>query len=187
MPKIKASSWLLFILSGFLYFFIEYGIVRHETSKLLITVGILFLIYGWIIKSVDEGEVTFWVIVAILFRVSLLFAMPNLSDDFYRFIWDGHLLAAGYHPFAELPRYYIDHKINIPSIDQALFEKLNSPDYFTIYPPVNQFVFWLSVKLSPQSIPGSVLVMRSLIIGAEIGSMLLIGKILKHFQLLNNN
>ena len=187
MPKIKASSWLLFILSGFLYFFIEYGIVRHETSKLLIAVGILFLIYSWIIKSIDEGEVTFWVIVAIVFRVSLLFALPNLSDDFYRFIWDGRLLAAGYHPFAELPRYYIEHKINIPGIDQALFEKLNSPDYFTIYPPVNQFVFWLSVKLSPHSILGSVLVMRSLIIGAEIGSLLLIGKILKHYQLFNKN
>lgn len=187
MPKIKASSWLLFILSGFLYLFIEYGVVRHETSKLLIAVAILFLIYGWIIKSVDEKEVTFWVIVAIVFRVSLLFAMPNLSDDFYRFIWDGHLLAAGYHPFAELPRYYIEHKINIPGIDQALFEKLNSPHYFTIYPPVNQFVFWLSVKLSPHSVPGSVLVIRSLIIGAEIGSLLLIGKILKYYQILDKN
>lgn len=187
MPKVKASSWLLFILSGFLYFFIEYGIERQETSKLLIAVGILFLIYGWVIKSVEEKEVTFWVIAAIVFRVSLLFALPNLSDDFYRFIWDGHLLVAGYHPFAELPRHYIDNSIIIPGIDQALFEKLNSPDYFTIYPPVNQFVFWLSVKLSPHSVPGSVLVMRSLIIVAEIGSLLLMRKILKHCQLLNKN
>jgi alpha-1,6-mannosyltransferase len=187
MPKVKASSWLLFVFSGLLYFFIEYGIMRFETSKLLIAFAVLFLVYGWIITSVKEEEIGFWVVGSIAFRLTLLFALPNLSDDFYRFVWDGHLMAAGYHPFAEVPRYYIDHQLNISGIDQALFNKLNSPDYFTIYPPVNQFVFWLSVKLSPHSIFGSVVVMRSLIIGAEIGSLFLIRKVLKQFHLPTKN
>ncbi len=187
MPKVKATSWLLFIFSGLIYFFIEFEIIRYETSKLLIAFAILFLVYGWVIKSVIEEEVIFWIIASIAFRLTFLFALPNLSDDFYRFIWDGRLMAAGYHPFAELPRYYIDHHLNISGIDQTLFNKLNSPDYFTIYPPVNQFVFWLSVKLSPHSILGSVLVIRSLIIGAEIGSLFLILKILKHYELPNRN
>jgi alpha-1,6-mannosyltransferase len=187
MPKVKASSWLLFFFSWLLYFFIEFEIIRYETSKLLIAFAALFLAYGWIIKFVKGEEVIFWVIASIAFRLTFLFALPNLSDDFYRFIWDGRLMAAGYHPFAELPRYYIDHHLNISGIDWNLFSKLNSPGYFTIYPPVNQFVFWLSVKLSPHSIPGSVLVMRSLIIGAEIGSLFLILKILKHFELPSKN
>jgi alpha-1,6-mannosyltransferase len=110
-------------------------------------------------------------------------ALPNLSDDFYRFIWDGRLLAAGYHPFAELPRYYIGHHANIPGIDQVIFNQLNSPDYFTVYPPVNQFVFWLSAKISPHSVLGSVVVIRALIILAEVTSLWLMRKILNHFNL----
>ena len=187
MPKAKWQSWLLFVLVVFLYVFVEYGVQRHETSRLFIGVGILFLIYFWIVKTVQEKEIVFWIIASITFRLSLLFALPNLSDDFYRFIWDGHLLAAGYHPFAELPRYYIERNIYIPGIDQALFEKLNSSDYFTIYPPVNQFIFWLSAKLSPHSIFGSVVVMRSLIIAAEVGSLLLIRRILNHYNLPKKN
>lgn len=184
MTNVKAKSWLLFMLSGFLYIFIEYAVMRHETSKLLISLGVLFSIYVWISKSFDESEVTFWLLAAISFRVSLLFAVPNLSDDFYRFIWDGRLLASGYHPFAELPGYYVNQTTIItPGIDKDLFQKLNSPNYFTIYPPVNQFIFWLSVKLSPHSILGSVIVMRSVIISAEIGTILLIQKILKHYSL----
>ena len=183
MPKVKASSWLLFIFSALLYFFIEYEIIRYETSKLLIAFAVLFLLYGWIIKSLKDEDVKFWVIASIAFRLILLFALPNLSDDFYRFIWDGHLMAGDYHPFAELPRYYIDHQLNISGIDQTLFSKLNSPDYFTVYPPVSQFVFLLSVKLAPHSLLGSVLVMRSLIIVAEIGSLFLIQKILLRYKL----
>ncbi|MBK6994407.1 MAG: hypothetical protein IPH31_05610 [Lewinellaceae bacterium] len=29
----------------------------------------------------------------------LLFSIPNLSDDYVRFLWDGHLTVAGIHPF----------------------------------------------------------------------------------------
>ena len=184
MFNVKAQSWLLFMLSGFLYLFIEYAVLRHETPRLLISFGVLFFIYVWITKSFDDSEISFWLFAAIAFRLSLLFALPNLSDDFYRFIWDGRLLASGYHPFAELPGYYINQTTIItPGIDKDLFQKLNSPNYFTIYPPVNQFIFWLSVKLSPHSILGSVIVMRSVIISAETGTILLIQKILKHYSL----
>ncbi|MEK6782006.1 MAG: glycosyltransferase 87 family protein [Bacteroidota bacterium] len=187
MPKVKASSWFLFIGSAFLYVFVEYDITRHDTFGLFSCAGVLFLIYAWVMRSVDESEVSYWLIASLLFRSSLWFALPNLSDDFYRFIWDGRLLAAGFHPFAELPRYYMEHSEVIPGIDRTLFEKLNSPDYFTIYPPISQFVFWLSVRLSPKSIFGSVVVIRSLIIASEVGSLLLIRKILKHYNLPNKN
>ncbi|MBK5277804.1 MAG: hypothetical protein JJE09_02965 [Bacteroidia bacterium] len=183
MPRIKPLSWLLLLFTGLLYVFVEYSVMRHETLTLIICLTILFLIYLWIVRSIDDYEVSFWIAVSIGFRASLLLALPNLSDDFYRFIWDGRLLAAGYHPFAELPRYYIENKANIPGINNELFKLLNSPDYFTIYPPVNQFVFWLSAKISPQSILGSVVVIRSLIIAAEVGSLLMIRKILKHYDL----
>ena len=73
--------------------------------------------------------------------------------------------------------------ISVPGIDKELFQKLNSPDYFTIYPPVAQFIFWVSVKVSPQSIYGSLLVMKTIIFIAELGSLLVIKKLLEQLKL----
>lgn len=169
------------------YLYIGYGIERHETVPLLAIYSALFLIYLVIIKETPDNQIQFWILAAVVFRVVLLMAVPNLSDDAYRFIWDGRLLASGYHPFAELPAYYLQPGITIPGIDNVLFDKLNSPEYFTIYPPFAQFIFWLSVKLSPDSILGSIMVMRSLVIVAEVGSLVIIRSLLIKFKLPKKN
>jgi hypothetical protein len=44
---------------------------------------------------------------ALLFRLLLLFAVPALSDDFYRFLWDGRLSLEGINPFLYTPRQLI--------------------------------------------------------------------------------
>jgi hypothetical protein len=163
------------------YGLLAYVIQRHETSFLIPVYGILFLIYLWIINHDQSNQLSFWLVAAFLFRIIFIFSLPSLSDDFYRFIWDGRLWSAGYHPFAELPSTYLQK--NISGIDQVLFSYLNSPNYFTIYPPVSQLVFWISVKISPQSVLGSVIVMRLILVIAEAGSIVLIRKLLKRFSL----
>jgi alpha-1,6-mannosyltransferase len=185
--KQKSFNYLLLFTSLIFYCLLAFWIERHQTNLLLPAFGFLFASYLWSSRAENPKEILFWVYASIFFRCCFLFFIPHLSDDFYRFIWDGRLLAAGYHPFAELPRYYIENKISIEGIDQTLFQKLNSPDYFTIYPPVNQFIFWLSAKLSSGSILGSVIVMRSFILAAEVGNLWLIKKILRHYQLPEKN
>lgn len=183
MRKQKPLNYFLLLISFISYCLIAFQIERYETTQLLVSFGLLFLIYVWVLRSESETEISFWILAAILFRLCFLFSTPLLSDDFYRFIWDGRLLAAGIHPFAELPRYYIENTTIIPGIDKSLFDKLNSPDYFTIYPPVNQFVFWVAAKLSFGSITSSSLVIRLFILASEIGTIWLIKKILHHYQL----
>ncbi len=183
----KPINYFLLLSSLIFYCLLAFWIERHQTNLLLPAFGFLFASYLWVLRTETTKEILFWVYASILFRFCFLFAIPHLTDDFYRFIWDGRLLAKGYHPFAELPRYYIENKILLVGIDQALFDKLNSPDYFTIYPPVNQFIFWIAAKLSSRSILGSVVVMRVFILAAEVGSIWLIRKILLHFQLPEKN
>ena len=179
----KPINYSLLICSLFLYGLLGYYIQRHETVLLLPSYFSVFAIYLYItLKSPDENT-KFWFYASILFRITLLFSVPALSDDFYRFIWDGRLLASGYHPFAEVPSYYIQKGADIPGINIDLFQKLNSSYYFTIYPPVAQFIFWLGVKISPNSVYGSVLVMKSTVFLAEIGSLILIKKLLIRFKL----
>src|SRR5690606_9581327 len=138
----------------------------------------LFILYGWIWFTANDVSSTFWMYAAVLLRVSLLFAIPALSDDAYRFLWDGHLVAHGYHPFAHVPAYYIDHDIELGTLRDDLFQNLNSPGYFTIYPPIPQFTFWLAAIISPHSIVGGVVVMRLFILAAEIGNLYLIHALL---------
>jgi alpha-1,6-mannosyltransferase len=180
MLRQKPVEYVLIIISLACYCFIAYEIPRHATLPLFTAYGILFLIYLWIFNRSSNQSVPFWVLVSLCFRVSLLFALPQLSDDFYRFIWDGRLLAAGQHPFAALPGEYL--KLNILGINQDLYNHLNSKEYFAIYPPVAQYVFWVAVKISPNSILGSVIVIRIFILLAEIGSIFLMIKLLKKFN-----
>lgn len=177
MLRQKPKYYLLILVCALGYGLIAYSIQRFETQFLLPVYATLFLAYAWITKHAQEEQIFFWLLVAFLFRFIFLFSLPSLSDDFYRFIWDGRLWSAGYHPFSELPSAYVQQ--GITGIDKELFSKLNSPEYFTIYPPVSQFVFWGSVKISPQSILGSVIVMRTILLLAEAGSVFIMYKLLK--------
>ncbi len=181
MPKQKSHHYFLQLISLSLYIAIGYGIQRYETFPLLIFCFLAFSIYAWVCSLKEETN--FWTFAGILFRASLLFSVPALSDDVYRFIWDGRLLAAGLHPFAEVPEYYMTHHLSIPGIVPELYEKLNSKTTHTVYPPLAQFVFWLSVKLSPGSIYGSILVMKIIIFSFEVGTLVIIKKLLSHFKL----
>ncbi|MFT4759971.1 MAG: alpha-1,6-mannosyltransferase [Paraglaciecola sp.] len=143
-----------------------------------------FAIYAYILKKIDtKNTIYFFVATGIFLRLVLLFSYPNLSDDLYRFIWDGRLLINGFNPFDHLPTHYIDNKIAVEGITPELFAKLNSPEYFTIYPPIAQLTFATAVGLFPNSIWGSALVMKLFLFLFETGSILLIIKLLQKLKL----
>ena len=187
MAKQSLQTYLFFIISLVGYCLFSFQLQRPDTASLLSTFVILFAVYWYASKPGEENQIKFWVAAAILFRLCFLFSIPTLSDDFYRFIWDGRLLTSGFHPFANVPRYYIENTILISEFDLQLFTKLNSPDYFTIYPPLNQFIFFLAAKIAGNSILGSVVVMRISILASEIGSLIIIDKLLGHYQLPKKN
>lgn len=74
--------------------------------------------------------------VALLLRLVLLCAPPQLSDDSYRYLWDGGNLLRGINPYAAAPATVA------PSPERAqLHGRINHPQYVTIYPPMAQLVF----------------------------------------------
>ncbi len=183
MPKTSAKQWLVAIILFIGVAFIGYFIERTDTVFILSTFSFLFGLSWWIFYSVEEQSVNFWIAVGIGLRLLLLFSVPTLSDDVYRYLWDGRLLANGIHPFSEVPEYFIKENILPSVLNQELFNKLNSPNYFTIYPPVAQAIFWSASKISSENIFVGIIVIRVLVIGAEIGSILLIKKLLADFAL----
>jgi hypothetical protein len=62
-------------------------------------------------------------------RGSLVGTSPWLSDDVYRYLWEGRLLAAGGNPFAVAPK-------DVVGLDDALADLVNHGDMTSIYPPL---------------------------------------------------
>ena len=84
----------------------------------------------------------FLLLLGIVSRASLIFIFPGLSDDIYRFYWDGRLVLSGISPYGALPQDVLSK--NLPFLDQPLFDLLNSQQYYTIYPPISQLYYALS-------------------------------------------
>lgn len=117
----------------------------------------------------------------ILYRILACSALPLLSDDYFRFIWDGRLLAQGLNPYALRPEELLSA---LPAgLTQELFARLNSPTYYTIYPPLNQGIFALAAWLSPTSEYGAVLLMKAFLLGAELGTLFLLRALLRQWGL----
>ena len=185
MLKQNPLQYLLALVSLILFILIGYCIERHQTGPLFACYFSLFGIYILLIRKRKPaaGALSFWLLASILFRVVLVFATPALSDDFYRFIWDGRLLSAGYSPFSDVPSFYMDPVNALPGLDHELYDKLNSRNRFSSYPPICQLVFWMSAKISPDSIYGSVLAMKVILLLFEIGTLFLVKKLLEAMQL----
>lgn len=162
---------------------------RTNSFQLLGLFTIAFGAYSWLTfnQYTSDKLVHRLIVVGILARVFLVFFVPNLSDDFYRFVWDGRLLNLGINPFLELPSYYIEHQLHTDMLTKELFTQLNSQQYYTVYPPVLQGVFGFATFLFPNSIEGSVIVMKSVLLLCEIGSIYLIIQLLQHFKLPKSN
>ena len=76
--------------------------------------------------------------VGIVARLALLPLAPELSDDIYRYLWDGHVLLEGVNPYA-----YPPGDEALAAIRTAWHGEINHPGVPTIYPPLAQMLFGL--------------------------------------------
>lgn len=103
---------------------------------------------------------------ALLSRLILLASTPALSDDLYRYIWDGKVANAGEDPY----RYAPDAPELAPLRDR-LWAPINQKAQHTPYPPAAQAVFALTYRLAPDSVKAQQIV-------ATLADLLAIGALL---------
>ena len=88
---------------------------------------------------------TLIIIFALFFRIILWLSPPALSDDIYRYLWEGRLVSMDINPFEYAPDApQLEHMR-----DQDIFPQINHKNFVTIYPPLTQFIFSLSLQLHP--------------------------------------
>lgn len=179
----KNSPWvnLAYILTGGLTIYIGYFVARENTWLLLSLYTLLFASVVVIIRNTSTEDVDLGYYWGVLLRVLLIASIPKLSDDVYRFIWDGRLLLNFEDPYKYLPAHYLGQ--GLTGITQGLYDQLNSPDYLTVYPPLNQVIFFISTLFSPGSIVWSIVILRVIMIVFELGNISLIRKLLRHYKL----
>ncbi len=181
--------YLLLLLSGAAYYVLGYGIARENFLQVVSLFTFLFAAYFIAYGFFSITHFKHLLIAGIIFRILLLFSVPNLSDDVYRFIWDGRLAANGINPFSHLPSEIIQMP-PVTGITNELFGQLNSQGHYTIYPPVMQSIFWISAKSFPVNVFASIVFLKCIIIILELATFFLLIQLLKklslpkHFSLL---
>ncbi len=176
--------WIISLISLAGYILISYFIPRHHSLPLLSTYSLLFMGYLALYKLTRRTDLVNQAYgVAFLFRLAFLLLIPNLSDDVYRFLWDGYLVIDGYNPFQATPLSYLkDHAGTIQGIGIDLFNQFGK-DTYSSYPPLNQWVFALAVRLFPHSNFGVIVFIRCILLIFEAGNLVLIIKLLKRLKM----
>lgn len=179
---------LLFaVLSIAFYINFGYGLERSDFIKLIsIYTALFFTAYLLIEKIIPKSRDNFWFLagLGIIFRFVFIPAIPNLSQDFYRFLWDGRLLLQGVSPYLFTPSSSTALGVTIEQSQQLIdgMGELNA-GHFSNYPPINQLFFAIAALFAGKSILGSVVVLRVLIILADVGILYFGKKILEKLNL----
>ncbi len=155
-------------------------IPRHHSLSLGLAYFSAFFVYFWLCQFPPSKWSVLTIGVAV--RLLLFLTLPMLSDDIYRFIWDGKLLQNGLSPFAQLPSTIAGEGNFANGLNDELYQNLNSKDYFTIYPPLNQLIFWLGASIGGESWLTSANIIRVFLLVADVGSFFLLRKLLLHWK-----
>jgi hypothetical protein len=155
--KSGVLSWtnLLLVVVGLaLHAMYKRGLKAHTSFdifwfvRLALGQSALYLITAWAItraRATSHSTLVIVIVFAALFRLSILYTPPFLSDDIYRYIWDGRVQAASVNPFKYVPAD--EHLTSLR--DEAIYPKINRRDFArTIYPPLAQSIFWGTTRAS---------------------------------------
>jgi alpha-1,6-mannosyltransferase len=176
---LSLSQGAALLLSGAAYAALAYATPRVQFGQLLGLFAVALGAYAWLLRS--RLPVRWGLAAALAFRLLWLPAVPALSDDIYRFRWDGLLVSNGVNPFRFRPDELIadgaraafpdpvPRTAALPELQQ-LYRQLNSPHYYSVYPPVCQFAFGAAARAFPASDAGFAACLRVVILLAEGGA-----------------
>ena len=103
--------------------------------------------------------------VALAARLALLPVTPTLSDDIYRYVWEGKVAAHGGDPWRQRP-----NDASLAHLrDRTIHPRINHPELAAIYPPLAIAGFAVVAALSP-----TVLAMKSWVLLNDLALVLVL-------------
>ncbi|WP_425076802.1 mannosyltransferase [Psychroserpens sp. S379A] len=186
--KLNKVPLLLTFVSVTLYWFFAYDLIRTEYTKLIVLYSSLWLLFILLLKYAEDN-IRLLTIVAFLFRAVFILAIPNLSQDFYRFIWDGRMILEGFNPYIYTPEAFVQTQEFPISQSEELYAGMGqlNGSHFSNYPPINQLCFVIAGLFSSHSILGSAVILRLIIIAADFGTLVFGKRLLKQLDMSEKN
>ncbi len=150
----RSRTWLALAALGvaqLLVWCIGFGL--HQATEAYFVAFVLYLpacVLAWRPRALAPGAPTvgLLLVVAVLLRAVAVAHDPQLSDDLYRYVWDGRVQAAGINPYLYAP----DAEALAPLRDGAIWPRVNHKAQPTPYPPLSQVYFALVYRLAPESV-----------------------------------
>ena len=142
--------------------------------------GVQAAIYAGAVALVLRGGVSeraLWPILggAAILRVIAVSAPPFLSNDMYRYVWDGWVQAARINPYRYIPA---DPHLAFLR-DAVVFPNINRADYaHTIYPPAAEMIFLAGTRLAAWAALPPVLGLKLVLLALEAVGILAMVRLL---------
>ncbi|MBW3563196.1 MAG: DUF2029 domain-containing protein [Acidobacteria bacterium] len=146
------------------------------TPELTVLLGKPFYVVSLFISSIlwlivfagGQAKPVRWMFVAaILARFAAFDAAPVLSDDVWRYLWDGKVVAEGLDPYARAPS-----SLELRELRESWHDRINHPDVRSIYPPYAQLSFLIAHLFG-----GGLLSWRLMLFASDLGILFLLARI----------
>lgn len=183
--KYRVLAVLALLLSAALYYLQGYLISRSQFEAFFGSYLLLFGLFYWLWLNKQQFSFGQFFGVALVLRLILVFSIPALSNDYFRFIWDGELIVNSVNPYAHRPDDLISFggfldKEQMRMLYHGMGEL--SQQSYSCYPPLNQLFFVIPAALS-DNIHVQLIIFKLIMILADIGIILVGKKLLEHFKL----
>lgn len=170
--------WGILLIIAFSYGILAFQADLRLSIATLVGASALIMVFLCIALYLAEARGMCWsprtiIIVAVAFRLMFLFRPPELSDDIYRYLWDGLTVLRGNNPYAFAP---LDAKPLVAE-SVALLSHVNHPHLITIYPPAAQIFFAMGAFL------GGILGIKAVLVATDIAVCAVILRILSRMRM----
>lgn len=134
-PAVKVVATCFFLLGMFGVAYLAYS--GAAPSRVAFVLALTFLPYASLALGPGEGlRPRAVVALALLAGLPLVLAPPTLSDDVFRYLWDGHVTLSGIDPYL-----YAPDDAALAALRNAAWSQVNHRQIPTIYPPLAQLIF----------------------------------------------
>ncbi|MDX1430324.1 MAG: hypothetical protein R3282_08555, partial [Rhodothermales bacterium] len=166
MRRRMAKPWSGLLIGSFVVLVIAAPFLAERTSRLYGFVALMLVAAG-ILPLIGRFVRPSWltvIVIGVVLRAGVFWMGPGLSDDAYRYAWDGIVQAEGDNPYLVRPE---DDQVRRDRRPQ-LYGRLNSQEYFTVYPPLSQITFVTAATISGKRWPQTYYAIKLIIILVEL-------------------
>lgn len=180
------SNFLLIVigLASLLAYLAAVGLadLRLHTIEFVVAFVAAFSLYltavAIVLRAAATSRLTVWIVIvfAVLFNAILLPTKPTLSDDMFRYVWDGRVQAHGLSPYQSPPD--APELIDLRRGDVAVWRNINRPSVVTVYPPGAQLAYAVIWHIVGDSVIG----FKAIFVLAELIGAWLLLRLIRFFH-----